>query len=192
MAVKKPPADEQPFADESDPEAMQLESEALAAKREQAEIVQASATVERSVAIRSEHTNREISTTELKELNLNQLIDALGVSEVSDVIPTDQYGPVLEDKAKLCGVPFMLVHWEFHGGDFGEFVSMWVLTLDDKRYIVNDGSTGIYQQLKETTGKHNIDSMLVCRHGLRESKYTYTGPDGKERPASTFYIDNRL
>lgn len=195
MAVKKSsetPTEsvQEPFADENDPEAMAKEAEALEAKREQAEIVTTSS-VPRSVELKSANSSSEIAAADLKELSLDQLVELLGASEVTDIIPTDQYGPIA-DQALLVGKPFMLVHWEFHEGDFGEFVSMWIMDLEGHRYIVNDGSTGIYQQLRETTDKKGVNSMVVCRHGLKESSYMYTGPDGKERPAKTYYIDNRL
>jgi hypothetical protein len=189
MAVKK--SEPEPFADENDAEGQAAEAAYIEEKRaQQEEIVKASSTP-REVELKSANAPMKIAAAELKELSLDQLVEMMGASEVTDIIPTDQYGPIA-DQVLLVGKPFMLVHWEFHEGDFGEFVSMWIMDLDGKRYIVNDGSTGIYQQLRETTDKKGVDSMVVCRHGLKESSYMYTGPDGKERPAKTYYIDNRL
>lgn len=113
----------------------------------------------------------------------------------TEALGTDQFGPVLDtgNKMTLVGLPFVIVKWNFYTGDIGEFVSAWVITKTDDRFIVNDGSTGIYAQLKALTDETGQDSGLVCRHGLRVSEYDYTKPDGTVGGrAKTFYIDNKL
>jgi hypothetical protein len=93
-----------------------------------------------------------------------------------------------KDKARLAGVPMLILNYQFNEGDNGEFVSVEVLT-NTERLIVNDGSTGIYRQLKELAESGELRA-IYCKHGLRESKYEYEDPKtGEKKPASTFYID---
>lgn len=152
------------------------------------------AAVERLMTLRSASGEiTGLTAQELRSLSIEQLVSVAGpLTEASESIGTDQFGPILADKTQLVGVPFVLVHWNFYDGDMGEFVSMWVVDKDDRRFIVNDGSTGIYAQLRALTNKTGQDSMVRCPHGLRVSNYTYTDPQGKERPAQTFYIDTKL
>lgn len=147
----------------------------------------------RSVTLRSASGEATFVPAQLRELSFEQLQIALGApTQAEEAIGTDQFGPILSDKNVLVGVPFLAVHWEFHEGEFGEFVSMWVLAENDARYIVNDGSTGIYAQLRELTDKDGQTSMLMCKHGLRASDYDATLQNGKTIPATTHYIDTRL
>lgn len=93
-----------------------------------------------------------------------------------------------KEKSRLVGVPLLVLSWTFNEGDNGEFASLQVLT-NNERMIVNDGSTGIYQQLKALSENGEMRAVYA-KHGLRESKYTYQDPKtGEEKPASTFYID---
>lgn len=111
----------------------------------------------------------------------------------TEALGTDQFGPILSDKMVLVGLPFVIVKWNFYQGDVGEFVSAWVLTKTNDRLIMNDGSTGIYAQLRALTDATGQDSGLICRHGLRVSEYDWTKPDGTVGGrAKTFYIDNKL
>ena len=136
---------------------------------------------------------------DLRQLSFEDMNRALGVTDSSEAIGTDQFGPILEDKRLLLGRPFVLVHWNFYKSDKivrdgvpSEFASMWVLTSTDERYIVNDGSTGIYEQLRTLTDEKGIDSGVLCKHGLRVSEYDYTDEKGVTTQAATFYIDTKL
>src|SRR5438270_347349 len=51
-----------------------------------------------------------------------------------------------KEKGRLVGVPFLVLSYSMNDGDNGEFVSAQVVT-NTERLILNDGSTGIYQQL---------------------------------------------
>lgn len=98
------------------------------------------------------------------------------------------------DKIRLIGVALMFLRWEFHLGDQGEFVSAHIVTKDNGRYIINDGSTGIRAQLWAYTEKHKRQGALYVEKGLRKSDYMVELPDPKtgemrEQPATTFYID---
>lgn len=99
---------------------------------------------------------------------------------------------LLENKDLLSGVQSLFVTWDFHQGDHGEFVSAKVVTVDGAKYIVNDGSSGIRDQLMAYTAKHNTQGGLFCAKGLRRSDYKYTDEDGTEKPATTYYLDTSV
>lgn len=96
---------------------------------------------------------------------------------------------LLENKDSLIGTPMILVSWDFHMGDHGEFVAAKVVTKDGRKFIVNDGSSGLRDQLMGFTAKKNQRGGLLCAKGLRRSDYKYTDEDGKEKPATTYYLD---
>ena len=104
---------------------------------------------------------------------------------------------LVKDKNVFVGKPIMFLEWRFNEGDQGEFVSARVICQEQNgiaRYILNDGSTGIYQQLKELSESRNVYGGLAVRNGLRRSDYTYDEIDDKtgevkQKPATTFYID---
>jgi hypothetical protein len=101
---------------------------------------------------------------------------------------------LLEEKDQLIGVPCAFISWRESLGDFGPFVAARVVTQDNRKVVIIDGGSGIYQQLSEFSQKFGRDGGLVARKGLRRSDYTYTDVDkvtGQpvERPASTHYID---
>ncbi len=125
---------------------------------------------------------------------------------------------VLDDKARLIGVPFIILEARESEGDYtrngepGTFVSL-TLVCDDRKgggkFIVNDGGTGIRDQLLSywknnpdkcgTTaeGMHYSTVPFLVRNGLSRSSY-YRDPktgdvsrkqqDGYE-PAETYYLD---
>lgn len=98
------------------------------------------------------------------------------------------------DKASLIGQAFVILEWRFHKGDFGVFVSAAAVTEDGRKVVINDGSTGICQQLldvtdqRETRGAPNPQANLIVRNGIRASDYTYTDDKGNEIPATTYYL----
>lgn len=96
---------------------------------------------------------------------------------------------MLTDKNRLIGMAFLVVTWNFTVGDHGEFVAARIVTADNKKYILTDGSTGICAQLSDFTAKHNRQHGMVVEKGLRRSDYTYTDAEGKESPATTYYLD---
>lgn len=79
---------------------------------------------------------------------------------------------VLEDKARLENKEFVLVHWRFNAGEFGSgFVSAGVVTREGGKYIINDGSTGIYQQLLTLSQNTQRFGGVLVPTGLRQSTY---------------------
>lgn len=126
--------------------------------------------------------------------------DALSiVGSITDVESFDDYGTgfnVLDTKAKnrLVGVKFVIVEWQFNKGDQGGFVSFTCVTEDNTKYVVNDGSTGIYKQLQNVTTKRmekghaNPQAGLMVERGLRASEYEYVALDGTRSQAVTYYL----
>lgn len=111
----------------------------------------------------------------------------------------DEFGTgfVLADKSALVGVPFVIMEWRFNAGDFdGGFVSAACVTQDGRKVIINDGSTGIRDQLLMVTtqrvaqGNEAPQNGLVVYGGLTVSNYTYTDEKGKQIPATTYYLSD--
>jgi len=102
-----------------------------------------------------------------------------------------------KEKVLLLDQPTLFMEWRFSMGDMGEFVSTRVVVRHGPgstgKYIINDGSTGIYSQLLAYTEKHNVYGGLYSEHGLRMSNYEWEDPDtGEKKPAITFYIDTSV
>lgn len=86
-----------------------------------------------------------------------------------------------EDKDRLVGVPLLLLDWRFNSGDYGdkEYVSIHAVSSVDgkaQKWILNDGGSGIYRDLKEYTTKTGRQGGLAVRKGLRSSTYP-TNPE---------------
>lgn len=141
-------------------------------------------------------------------LNLGSFAEALRLMEArTEVAAADEElgdgFQLLDDKDRLIGIPLIVMEWSFNDGDFGEFVSARIVASFGGdafgRYIINDGSTGFYRQMREFTddrierakvGDFQSDPYagLVVRKGLRKSTYM-TEVDGKPTQATTYYIN---
>lgn len=125
------------------------------------------------------------------------LMERHGVEvEFADKVLGDGFSVLsTEDKAQLVGKPMMLLEWRFNDGAQGEFVSARAivktgdLPTDIRKIIVNDGSTGIKEQLKKFTAQTGKQAGLLIRRGFRVSEYMYEDDNGVQRPAKTYYID---
>jgi hypothetical protein len=145
------------------------------------------------LTLRTKTGSATFTREELKQLSFSDLTAQLGVQTAGEELGKDQFGPILENKEALAGVPLVIVAWEFHDGSMGNFVSMYVLTKDERRFIVNDGSTGIHDQLKTLTDEQGVNSMLVCEKGFRVSRYQVENPKtGAMLDAETWYIDTKV
>lgn len=116
--------------------------------------------------------------------------------EVVDASDLGDGFSVIDKAAKktLIGVPFLVLSVSFHdgdfkdeNGDFTQFASLRLVTRDGKKLVLNDGGTGIPEQIKtlwkmrpETTGK-----PILVHRGLRVSEYDHP-IHGK---SETFYLD---
>lgn len=103
---------------------------------------------------------------------------------------------IVKDKNVLIGVDFVILDWRFTDSSKfeGDFVSAMVVAKDGRKLIVNDGSTGIRDQLRFVTSERvrkdhpNPQSGLLVRGGLTRSDYTYQDVKGKSSAASTYYL----
>lgn len=89
------------------------------------------------------------------------------------------------DKTRLIGVPFIILSMDFNEGDQGPFVSFLVVTKDNAKYVVNDGSSGIYAQLDEWYLRTSKAGGIVVEGGLRKSDYVHE----VYGPSTTFYLN---
>lgn len=96
---------------------------------------------------------------------------------------------IVENKDTLIGVQFFAIAWNFLMGDHGEYVAVRLVTEDNRKLVLMDGSTGIFQMLANYSKKTGLAGGLLCQKGLRRSDYTYKGEDGKEKSAQTYYLD---
>lgn len=133
--------------------------------------------------------------------NFNDAMRLLNDSGITVVDASEEIGDGFtliksdEEKAKLVGVPMILISWNFNAGDFAKtFVSIRGITQDGLKFVLNDGGTGIRDQLDKYTGQMG---GLFVPHGLRRSDY---GLDSENKPvklgspdqvgkATTFYLD---
>ena len=139
--------------------------------------------------------------------SITNLDDAFRVMQESGIVAESfaDYGTGFEildkdEKGQLIKKPFMIVEWRFTKSEYKkdtEFVSALVVTKDGGKYILNDGSTGIAQQLRNVTdsrlrqGKPNPQTGLLVEKGLRVSEYPNPAPDAAEGSMSrTYYLAN--
>jgi hypothetical protein len=142
--------------------------------------------------------------------NIESFADALNLMTEAGVVPEDisAYGTGFRvvEKAELVGVPFVILDWRFNEGAYGDegFVSCEIVNERNQKLIINDGSTGLRDQLKAVTASRNKrghshpQGGLMCKDGLSRTNYFYneqtkeTSSKAKEGkgwvPASTFYI----
>ena len=80
-----------------------------------------------------------------------------------------------KDKRTLIGAPLIVLSVSFHDGDHGEFASCRVVTQDGRKLVVNDGGSGIYDQIKTLHSRvpSTIGKPIMVRKGLRESRYDH-------------------
>lgn len=102
------------------------------------------------------------------------------------LIPSDR-------KGQLVGKGFILTHWRIAKGNFGYFTTLFGVTTDGVKFILNDGSTGIRDQLVEFSSRTGRFGGMLVPRGLRVSEYEYEDvqKDGTKVmvPASTYYLD---
>lgn len=112
---------------------------------------------------------------------------------------------VLENKTELVGERSLILSFKINEGKWGGFVSALVLTERGGKYIVNDGSEGMYKQLRgialqgrnggilmqKGLSRSTYDTCMECGKPRRPSEHTctYCG-DASERRSEgeTFYI----
>lgn len=132
---------------------------------------------------------------QLAEINSwDDLGTAIGLTGLAQV-DSSTFGTgyeLLEKKDRLVGTPFAILDWAFREGDYDKdrgYVSLIVLTKSGEKWIVNDGSTGIYDQMKGIDKKlGGTPTVIKVGKGLRKSEYTFVDDKGVEKPATTYYL----
>jgi hypothetical protein len=114
--------------------------------------------------------------------NITSFDDALALAqsvygEITDI--TEELGngfTLISDKSPLVDNPFVIVSCAFNDGDFGSFASVAAVTKDGKKYIFNDGSTGVHNQLFELARTKKRTGGFMAPSGLTASEYDTCPP----------------
>lgn len=120
--------------------------------------------------------------------NVNDALALLGnVANSADLFGDGT--TLIKDKAELVGRSFIVLEWRFQTDEESnrEYVNVHIMGADGSRARFNDGSTGVYSQLKELTEKGFTGGIKVP-NGLRRSDYTKELADGSRSAATTFYF----
>lgn len=124
--------------------------------------------------------------------SIKSYADAIAALNGSGVqlVTTDDLGHgfvVLDDKDRLVKQPFVILQMQFNDGDFGKFVSLYIVTDRGDKFILNDGSTGIMQQCVSYWSK-GYQQGIAAPRGLARSDYEYADDKGVTTPAKTYYL----
>lgn len=125
------------------------------------------------------------SDTDLR--NISSFEDAIRLAEQaygSVVDATDEIGSgfiMLDNKDRLCDVPFLILSVSFPEGDYrnpdtGEmshFAVVRLVTQTGDRFVVTDGGHGIYSQLDEFVVRSGRTGGILVKGGLRKSEYDH-------------------
>jgi len=102
------------------------------------------------------------------------------------------------EKEKLLGVPFVILEYGFALSDkikrndqAVEYAWIRGINMNTMEKVAfSDGSTGIYNQLRDFYDRTSQAGGIYCNNGLRVSRYDYTDNEGTTTEAATFYLDN--
>ena len=165
----------------------------------------AKATQTRELAdIQAEANKSVFSDADLRNIksadDVFALFEGVGVEAVESFADYGSGFTILQNKDKILDTKFAILEWRFtKSAKFdSEFVSFACVTASGEKWIVNDGSTGIYKQLRAITderisaGRPNPQIALRVDGGLRKSDYEqeYVDENGemKTRKATTYYL----
>lgn len=109
------------------------------------------------------------------------------VVDASDVVGDG--ADFIKDKNLLVGVPFLVLEWKFVVDEKTnrEYVNVHIMGGDGRRARFNDGSTGVYAQLKKVSDEMGVMGIQV-KAGLRRSDYVKDMADGSRNDATTYYL----
>lgn len=117
-----------------------------------------------------------------------------GIDDVSKEIGNGFAVLAKDDKARLVGKPFVALFWTFNAGDYGDyFATMFAISPDGAKFIINDGSSGVYAQLRDYSVTHDGRmGGLSVPAGLRASEYPTCKTCGKPRPKNIEVCTNLM
>lgn len=120
-------------------------------------------------------------SAELKTMTYEQLAELLteeqaliSVEEAGDGFYKDPNNK--EAKRRLVGVPFIIVDSRDTPGKFGIMWTLRLVTQDNRRLIIIDGSTGIAAQM-DSVKRSGYKGAIWCKHGLTVSEYPVVDRD---------------
>ena len=143
--------------------------------------------------------NNTVAVVHADEMSDEALIALAEKGDFTSLGPITDYGDVapgmnIVKADELVGIPFTILRWKEHLGDYGPFASLTVAwetnpgTLKAEKHvaILNNGSlkSGIFEQVQSMWEK-GIKAPLFVSGGLRKSEYT-----NEFGPAKTFYLSN--
>jgi hypothetical protein len=91
---------------------------------------------------------------------------------------------LVTDKSVLIDVPFVILSFAFNEGTWGTFTSVAVVTKDNRKFIFNDGSTGVCEQLVELAREHKRFGGYLVQGGLSQSTYATCVECGRSKSAA--------
>lgn len=80
---------------------------------------------------------------------------------------------MLKEKNALLNRPFFIIATKFNGGTWGEFCTVFAITMDgtNERVMFTDGSTGVCDNVKELVARTGRPGGWRVSGGLRVSEY---------------------
>jgi hypothetical protein len=130
-----------------------------------------------------------------------QDFEDIGFGEIEAVALPGEWE--LVKASELVGVPFKVVGVHLNFTDLsseGTYANIRCITLDSRKVSFNDGSTGVYKQLKDIAAKWQKDNMparpILVKGGLRASVYHWDEQSQAITPgnpnAATFYLTSSI
>lgn len=107
---------------------------------------------------------------------------------------------VADEKAAYIGVPFVILKGDRNPsekGEKGRFWSLHCVTKDGRKVILNDGGTGVAEQMDTLAERHpelflitdtervSLSRPMLVKRGLRASSYVHPTAG----PSITYYLD---
>lgn len=112
--------------------------------------------------------------------DLMKVVDPADVKDAAEALGNGFTVASQKDKDSLVNVPFVIIDWRINpNGRFGSFATLFIKTVDNRNLILNDGGSGIPDQLEELKA-NNFTGIIQCRHGLSVATY----------PAFEYQYDN--
>lgn len=152
-------------------------------------------------------TVRAFNDAELRSIQTFAEVEALFAEKGIQPIEVGNGFEMIEKKDSLIGVPFIILDARFSDGDYGTFVICEIITKDNFKGVIIDGSMGIREQVRAlieertAAGVEHAASGIVVKRGLTKSDYyrnVNSGdieknlPDGARsadwEKGSTFYL----
>lgn len=129
---------------------------------------------------------RQFTDDDMREIKTFEDAQRMAAEKFGEVLNySEEFGTgftLLDDKDRIVGKDMFILEWQINKGTWGEFASFAVITESNEKYIINDGSSGIYAQLAELSYSHNKSGGLFITGGLRKSTYDTCLECGVPRP----------